>query len=100
MSWVWQTCGYSLDQLALVATGPKNRLVKGDVLEAIKRLNATGVEPTTPSALVQDEPKSQSSASALPVAGRRSRGYVDLPVTTMRKIIASRCTCLYLTHPS
>ncbi len=46
-----ESCGYSLDQLALTPTGPKGRLVKADVLVAVQR-----------------ESRASSSASAVTLA--------------------------------
>ena len=80
-----------IDPLAITPTGPRGMLVKGDVLAAMGLCAApVGSAPST-STLAQNaskKPASKAAAAAAPVLDEDT--FEDVPVTTIRKVIASR----------
>jgi pyruvate dehydrogenase E2 component (dihydrolipoamide acetyltransferase) len=80
------------DPTSIKGSGRAGRILKGDVLRAIKDgtiKKATG-KPATAAAA---SPSSSAAASAAPSAItsiRRTRDHVDLPLSQIRKVIASR----------
>ena len=82
-----------IDPLAITPTGPRGMLVKGDVLAAMGLCAApVGSAPSTStSTLAQNaskKPASKAAAAAAPVLDEDT--FEDVPVTTIRKVIASR----------
>ena len=74
-----ESCGYSLDQLALTPTGPKGRLVKADVLVAVQR-----------------ESRASSSASAPPLCTGVGALYLRarMCVSVHARARVSVCVCV------
>jgi len=103
---------HQIDPASVKATGKGGRLLKGDVLAAIKSgsarklsaapSTATAVAPaststsTAPTQIATSAPSSSTVGQTVvlnePSVGRRQRSYTDLPLTTMRKVIATRLT--------
>ena len=81
-----------IDPLAITPTGPRGMLVKGDVLAAMGLCAApVGSAPSTSTpTLAQNASKkpAASKAAAAPVLDEDT--FEDVPVTTIRKVIASR----------
>jgi pyruvate/2-oxoglutarate dehydrogenase complex dihydrolipoamide acyltransferase (E2) component len=82
-----------IDPLAITPTGPRGMLVKGDVLAAMGLCAApVGSAPSTSTpTLAQNaskKPASKAAAAAAPVLDEDT--FEDVPVTTIRKVIASR----------
>jgi pyruvate dehydrogenase E2 component (dihydrolipoamide acetyltransferase) len=82
----------NLDPKSILATGPGGRMLKGDVLAAIKNGSAKKLTKT-------ESPKAEKPSSAQsgpkvdvvqPDSGRSTRSFTDIPLTNMRKVIASR----------
>lgn len=72
-------------------SGPNGRIVKADV-EAYKPSQAAAPAPAAPA---QEQPKAAQAASSAPAASSAaappsSTPYTDVPISNMRKIIASR----------
>ncbi|KAG0340613.1 hypothetical protein BG000_011572 [Podila horticola] len=77
------------DVTKIPSTGPKGRVLKGDVLAFLGLIKARPApEPTIPQlkTLPPAQPVTPSSASAAPSGA----AYTDSPASTMRKVIASR----------
>ena len=82
-----------IDPLAITPTGPRGMLVKGDVLAAMGLCAAPVGAPsmTSTPTLAQNaskKPASKAAAAAAPVLDEDT--FEDVPVTTIRKVIASR----------
>lgn len=71
------------DAADIPATGPRGRLLKGDVLAYIAAKNIPKVQPSAPA----PKPAAKESPKAAP---QPSSGYTDIPTTSMRRIIAQR----------
>lgn len=94
--------GNNLDPTSIQGTGRKGMLLKGDVLAAISA-GTTKALPASPATSKAEaaplEAETSTSASATPNAqasfprrsvGRGLRSHEDLPITKMRKVIATR----------
>ncbi|KAF9291431.1 hypothetical protein BGZ68_004079 [Mortierella alpina] len=80
------------DVTKIPATGPKGRVLKGDVLAFLGKIKARPApEPTIPQPKTLPPPSkpapSSSSKAAAPAPGA---AYTDTPTSNMRKVIASR----------
>jgi len=77
-------------------TGPKGRLLKGDILRAIKegrikKLQGSGEMGSAAQRQAQQQ-QSSTAASGFSPTGRRERSHTDIPLTQVRRVIASRLT--------
>jgi dihydrolipoamide dehydrogenase-binding protein of pyruvate dehydrogenase complex len=84
---------YALDPAAIPASGPKGHILKGDVLAFIGDAPPPTVQPSSPL------PTAGGAAAAVTgTAGAQSAKevqepqFIDIPVTTMRRVIAQRLT--------
>ena len=80
-----------IDPLAITPTGPRGMLVKGDVLAAMGLCAAPVGAPSmtsTPTSTQNASKKPASKAAPAPVLDEDT--FEDVPVTTIRKVIASR----------
>eukprot|EP00475_Leptophrys_vorax_P034095 TRINITY_DN54623_c0_g2_i1.p1 TRINITY_DN54623_c0_g2~~TRINITY_DN54623_c0_g2_i1.p1 ORF type:complete len:477 (+),score=173.16 TRINITY_DN54623_c0_g2_i1:147-1433(+) len=88
----------NIDPESVSATGPGGRMLKGDVLAAIKNGSAKKLpeqQKKTSSALpvsVSSETAEASKPAVESVGRRGERGFTDIPLTNMRKVIATRLT--------
>lgn len=85
-----------LDPNSISASGPDGKLLKKDVLDAIKKGTAKAAHKKAP------EPKPAATAQDFVPStsnGRRKRDFVDIPHTMMRKVIAERLTFSKTTIP-
>lgn len=87
---------YEIDPSSIPATGPKGHLLKGDVLKALASGNfkKAAAAPSKQTATATPA-QTQAEQPAPAPRGRRRRGvpsFEDKPLTTMRKVIASRLT--------
>ncbi|KAG0326067.1 hypothetical protein BG004_003043, partial [Podila humilis] len=83
------------DVTKIPSTGPKGRVLKGDVLAFLGKITARPApEPTIPQPKTLSPPTSSSSSSsssaATATATASGEAYTDTPASTMRKVIASR----------
>ncbi|GAB5366839.1 hypothetical protein AAMO2058_001178200 [Amorphochlora amoebiformis] len=95
---------HRIDPTSVKASGPKGNILKGDVLKALesgnfkilpesKSLDATPTQPQAQAQAVKPEVKSAAvPASSGSGSDTKGRGYTDIPLTNMRKVIASRLT--------
>ena len=81
-----------IDPLAITPTGPRGMLVKGDVLAAMGLCAAPVGAPsmTSTPTLAQNASKKPASMKAAPAPVLDEDNFEDVPVTTIRKVIASR----------
>lgn len=70
----------------ITPTGPKGRLLKGDVLNAVKQLQTKPQKPSPTTKSAQPEPNTPSLSPFL--VGRPK--FTDVPVSSMRRAIANR----------
>ena len=84
----------SIDPSTITPTGPRGMLVKGDVLAA---MGLCAAPVPSPSAAAAKKPSTTNAASTSPTASRQpptpeddSENWEDLPVTSIRRVIASR----------
>jgi len=89
---------YGINPADIEGTGPKGNLTKSDVLKYIKAKSLpTPAPPQVPlpgvakPAKVAAEP-TMSTTQPLPTASRSKEAYVDIELTSMRKVIAKRLT--------
>lgn len=91
-TWVEQ---YGVDASQLPGSGPKGRILKGDVLSFIKERNLKPQppKPVPPPAKVVGKPPPAAVAEkpARPVP-KKGEKYIDVEVTSMRRTIAKRLT--------
>lgn len=95
---------HNIDPSSVKPSGPKGHILKGDVLEALKTGNfrtldtksqVAGSATSAPSAITSEVPAAKEAAPEHPpqhTDGKDRRTYKDIPLTPMRKIIASRLT--------
>ncbi|KAI0567195.1 2-oxoacid dehydrogenase acyltransferase [Gracilaria domingensis] len=84
----------NLDLNAITPTGPKGRMLKGDVLAAIEDGSAFTSDPKPP-ATQETHTSTESTSSATPAITTAEKppdadNYHDIPVTSMRRAIAKR----------
>ncbi|KAG0349771.1 hypothetical protein BGZ54_004208 [Gamsiella multidivaricata] len=94
------------DVTKIPSTGPKGRVLKGDVLAFLGKIKARPApEPTIPQPKTLSPPSKPSSASqpqaskAAPAAAAPGSTFTDTPTTNMRRIIASRLSETKTTVP-
>ncbi|KAG0202526.1 hypothetical protein BGX33_009669 [Mortierella sp. NVP41] len=76
------------DVTKIPSTGPKGRVLKGDVLAFLGKIKARPApEPTIPQPKTLPPPSPAASKAAAPAPGS---AFTDSPTTNMRKVIASR----------
>jgi len=83
---------HNIQAASVPATGPSGALLKGDVLNFIKSQNISKVQQKAelpPSPAVSSAPAPTHVAQPLP---SESASYVDIPLTNMRRVIATRLT--------
>lgn len=83
---------YGLDGDNIQATGPRNTLLKADVLDYIQK---NKLQPKSPSSIDTSPTTSTSSSISKGQSVSRSRGkkgpkYIDIELSNMRKVIAKR----------
>lgn len=82
---------YGLDVSAIPASGPKGHILKGDVLAYIGDTPPAVVSPSSP----LPNPPATAATQSAPVASEGAETeakYTDIPVSTMRRVIAERLT--------
>lgn len=80
---------YGLDPSAIPATGPKGHVLKGDVLAFLGDTPPPVVKASSP----LPTGATATAAAPTPASGEVAEPeYVDIPVTTMRRVIADRLT--------
>lgn len=89
---------YGLDQNQISASGPHDILLKGDVLNYIKKNNVT---PRNSDEMASNKAVRAPSPPTLPTSNLRAKQpkYVDVELSNMRKIIAKRLTQSKTTIP-
>lgn len=88
------------DPLSIKGTGRAGRILKGDVLAAIKsgtikKESGAGKKQAAPSSTPSPSPPSSRPAASSPSASLsrgRSREFMDVPLTNIRKVTARRLT--------
>lgn len=89
---------YDIDASKVTATGPHSNLVKGDVLAYITEHRLTPQPPTPVPAPSKGAVATPGGAPAPPPVQRSpatadsGQGYIDIPLSSMRKTIAKRLT--------
>jgi len=90
---------YGVDADKVPATGPHGKLVKGDVLAYVTNNRLTPLAPQpVPAPAVAAKPAAAAAAAPTPAAtpppppSVAGQGYIDLPLSSMRKTIAKRLT--------
>ncbi|KAK7099198.1 pyruvate dehydrogenase protein X component-like [Littorina saxatilis] len=83
---------YNITPSSVSATGPKGNLIKGDILNYIQSKGLHKVDQTGKSAT--PEKAAAPTLASPPAASSPSRGepYIDIPLSSMRKVIAKRLT--------
>lgn len=79
-----------IDLGGITPTGPKGRILKGDVLAAVADGTAFGRAPAAPAAATAVPSSSPAPSSAPTAAAPASGSYTDVPVSSMRRAIARR----------
>jgi len=79
---------YNIEPSKLVGTGPKDNIVKSDVLKYIKDNNLSAVVHEVP--LPEVSQKAVEATKPKPVKPRS--GFTDVDISSMRKVIAKRLT--------
>lgn len=84
---------YGLEETAIPATGPKNVLLKEDVLKYIETNRLTPKSHITSQTSVKTQATPQTSRAA-PAVHRRAKGpkFIDKEITNIRRVIAKRLT--------
>merc|ERR1719341_2305669 len=83
---------YGINPATIEGSGPKGNLTKSDVLKHIQ-LNSLPT-PATPQVPlpVAAKPAAATTTSPTPIMSRSTTGYMDIELTSMRKVIAKRLT--------
>ncbi|KAJ1877485.1 pyruvate dehydrogenase complex dihydrolipoamide acetyltransferase component (E2), partial [Kickxella alabastrina] len=86
----------NIDLAQVSGTGPRGRIIKADiesfVASGASKAAAAATAASTPAPVAAAAPAAPKAAKAAPAAVDTSAGFTDIPLTNMRKVIATRLT--------